>query len=107
MAAAVAAHGTQKHERHRRDHAVGWRRRGGSRATLTLTRTATEAVDLDRGGVREIGQQRHVVLAELRCGPRSDLVGDVDLLAACQGHEFAVGVAPDQQYAFAEGEKAV
>jgi len=57
--------------------------------------------------VREIGQQRHVVLAELRCGPRSDLVGDVDLLAACQGHEFAVGVAPDQQYAFAEGEKAV
>ena len=43
----------------------------------------TEAVDLNRDGVRESGQQCNVVLAKLRCGPRDDLVRDVDPLAAC------------------------
>jgi len=57
----------------------------------------TETIDLDRHGVRESGQQRHVVLAKLSCGPRGDLIGDVNLLTPRQGHEFAVRIATNEE----------
>ncbi len=61
-----------------------------------------EPLDLKSDRVGQRGQKVDVFRRQLGSGPRSHLIRDLDRLAASQGHELPVGVAPHEHYAIAE-----